>query len=201
MNSCEQRNPSRIPLRDALKTLADARQPGDVVITNQGSSRVWPLIAEHPLDFHFNPSTMGGAIPFAVGLALAKPARNVMVLTGDGSLLMSLGSLVTVIGAKCTNLTIVLLDNQIYDVTGGQKTVASNLAVNYEEMARSIGYPSVGTYQASEEWKAAAAQALQATGPRFIWLRVEPALRADMGTVQEPIADQMARVGALLDDD
>ena len=90
---------------------------------------------------------------------------------------------------------------QIYDVTGGQKTVASNLAVDYEEMARSIGYPSVGTYQASQEWKAAAAQALQATGPRFIWLRVEPALPADMGTVQEPIADQMARVGALLDDD
>ena len=194
MNAIQSDSNSRIPLRDALTTLADARQADDVVITNQGSSRVWPLVAQHPLDFHLNPSTMGGAIPFGLGIALAQPEREVIVLTGDGSLLMSMGSLVTVIATGCANLTIILLDNNIYDVTGGQKTAASDLKMDYLALARSVGFPTVAGFSDTDAWNSAVSDFLQSRGPRWAWLRVDPALPDDMKTRQEPIEDQLARI-------
>ncbi|MBD16599.1 MAG: hypothetical protein CMJ72_15805 [Planctomycetaceae bacterium] len=194
MNCTEHESGTRIPIRGALKTLATARSQNALVITNQGTSRVWPLIAEHPLDFHFNPSTMGGSVPFGVGVALAQPDREVIALTGDGSLLMSLGSLVTVVAAGCANLTIILTDNNIYDVTGGQKTAASSLSVDYAMLAKSVGFETVATFDDSASWDAGVEEFLQAPGPRLAWLRVDPALPDDMKTVQEPMADQLTRI-------
>ena len=194
MTFTENESNSRIPLRDALTTLAEARQADDLVITNQGSSRVWPLIAEHPLDFHLNPSTMGGAIPLGLGIALAQPDRHVITLTGDGSLLMSMGSLVTVMATGCENLTTVLLDNKVYDVTGQQKTAASELNIDYLALARSIGFPTVVGFSDSTSWNKAVRDFLQSTGPRFAWVRVDPALPEDMKTKQEPMKDQLARL-------
>lgn len=181
-------------IRSALSTIADVRQDTDLVLTNQGSARVWPLLASHPLDFHFNPSTMGGVIPMALGLALAQPQRRVIALSGDGSLLMSLGSLVTVMSSGCTNLSVILLDNNIYDVTGGQNTAASHLDVRYDEMARSIGFPVVEACDDSAAWKQLAPDFLQQKGPSFCWLKVEPALPEDMKTSQEPMPSQLARI-------
>ena len=137
---------TQISVRESLTVLARARQDRDLILTSMGSSRVWPLIENHRLDFHFNPSTMGGAIPLAVGVALAQPQRSVIVLSGDGSLLMSLGALVTVVSAGCTNLSIILMDNGIYDVTGGQKTAAGDTNVRFAELARSIGFETVAAY-------------------------------------------------------
>ncbi len=189
-----QEQSSRIPFRQALQVLANARQPSDIVITNQGSARVWPLIATHPLDFHFNPSTMGGAIPLATGVALGQPDRHVIVLSGDGSLLMSLGSLVSSVAARCRNLTVVLLDNDRYDVTGGQDTAASNLNVRFDDMARSIGFASVTSYSEAASWHKDASTVLQDEGPRFCWLKVDAALPEDMKTAAEPMPDQLARI-------
>ena len=195
MDSSNSNSQAGMPLRSALSVLANARQAEDVVITNQGSSRVWPLIAQHPLDFHLNPSTMGGAIPFGVGIALAHPQREVIVLTGDGSLLMSMGSLVTVMAAGCNNLTIVLLDNNIYDVTGGQKTAASDLKNDYHGLARSVGFPTVDSFNDLAGWTEGVTRFLQSQGPRFAWLQVDPALADDMKTIQEPMDEQLSRIG------
>jgi thiamine pyrophosphate-dependent acetolactate synthase large subunit-like protein len=152
---------SRIPFRQALQTLVTARQDSDVIVTNQGSSRVWPLIENHSLDFHFNPSTMGGAISLALGIALAQPQRRVIVLSGDGSLLMNPGSLVSVIASRSQNLSVILLDNDLYDVTGGQKTAASDLDVRFDDIARSIGFNTVAAYRDAESWKSNAVGFLQ----------------------------------------
>ena len=194
MNTVEQNSQSRIPLRDALSALANARHKEGIVVTNQGSSRVWPLVAQHPLDFHFNPSTMGGAIPLGLGIALARPEREVIVLTGDGSLLMSLGSLVTVISVGCSNLSVILLDNSIYDVTGGQKTAASDLDIDYLALAQSVGFPTVAGFCDTESWNRGVEEFLLSRGPRWGWLRVDAALPDDMKTVQEPMQDQLARL-------
>ena len=194
MSTIESDSKSRIPLRDALSAIADARQDDSVVITNQGSSRVWPLVAEHPLDFHFNPSTMGGAIPLGLGIALAQAEREVIVLTGDGSLLMSMGSLVTVVATGCANLTIILLDNNIYDVTGRQKTAASDLNIDYLGLARSVGFKTVESFSDTEDWNSSVGDFLKTPGPRWAWLRVDPALPDDMKTVQEPMQDQLRRI-------
>ena len=48
----------------------------EIVVTNQGSARIWPKLRSRPLDFHYNPSTMGGAIPLGLGLALAQPSAK-----------------------------------------------------------------------------------------------------------------------------
>ncbi len=185
---------SRIPFRQSLTTLAGARRDSDIVVTNMGSSRVWPLIENHPLDFHFNPSTMGGGIPLAMGIALAQPQRHVITLSGDGSLLMSMGSLVSVIAAECNNLSIILMDNGVYDVTGGQKTAASDSNVNFDDLARSIGFQNVAAFCDSESWQAGATKFLESDGAGFCWLRVEPAEPDDMKTRQEPMPLQLDRI-------
>lgn len=164
----------RIPVAAALQVLADLRRSSDVVVTNQASARLWPTLSDHALDLNYNPSTMGGAIPLALGLALAQPRREVIVLSGDGSLLMSLGSLVTVIGCGATNLTIVLLDNGMYEVTGGQATPASNVSVDFAGLARAAGFPTTSHFSSLPHWQAEAAVSLSSPGPRLVWLQVGP---------------------------
>ena len=173
---------SRMSVRSALEVLTHWRDDATLVVTNQGSARVWPLLTEHPLDFHYNPSTMGGAIPFGLGLALAKPQLHVVVISGDGALHMSLGSLISVVAANVQNITIVVLDNGIYEVTGGQKTAASEANVDYVALAKSVGFPSAFGFSETGNWRDEASAALTSTGPRLISLRVERADPEDMAT-------------------
>ena len=88
-----------MPVVAALQVLIAERKSDHIVVTNQGSARVWPKLNQHALDLHYNPSTMGGAVPLGLGFAIAQPQREVLIVSGDGSLLMSLGSLVTVVGS------------------------------------------------------------------------------------------------------
>ena len=180
-------------VRDALTTLAEARQPDQVVVTNQGSARIWPRIKKHPLDFHYNPSTMGGAIPLALGLALAQPAREIIVVSGDGALLMNLGSIVSVIAAKCRTFTVIVLDNGLYEVTGGQRTPAADTQIDFSAVARGVGFPVVANFDAIDPWCEEVAGLFTQIGPRFISLKVSPADTVDLTTVAEPMSDQLAR--------
>jgi len=152
------------------------------------------LIANHSLDFHYNPSTMGGAIPFGLGLALANPLLHVIVISGDGALTMSLGSLISVIATGATNLTVVVLDNGIYEVTGGQKTAASVADVDYVALARSVGFRSTFGFDQEMMWSEQGPTIVTAPGPRFVSLRVEKALPDDMVTPAMPISEQLTRL-------
>lgn len=159
---------------EALRVLAEVRTDRQVVISNQMSARIWPALSQHPLDFNYLSSTMGGAIPLGLGLALARPDLEVIVLSGDGSLLMSLGSLVTVVGSGAINLTVILLDNGIYEVTGGQRTPGDLVPVNYSQLALATGFSSVLQLDTLEGWKAQAECCWRLSGPRFFALRVRP---------------------------
>jgi len=189
---------ARMSVRSALGVLADIRDDSTIVVTNQGSARVWPLIDEHVLDFHYNPSTMGGAIPFGLGLALANSSLHVIVVSGDGALTMNLGSLITVVAAGADNLTVVVLDNGIYEVTGGQRTAASVASVDYVALADSVGFPSSCGFGAESLWRDQAATVMSAVGPRFVSLCVEPALSADMTTSAPPIAKQLVQLSRVI---
>ncbi len=170
----EKETSPRMSLPAALRVLADLRKADQIVVTSMGSAREWPKISQHTLDFHYVPSTMSGAVPLALGLALAQPAREVLVCTGDGSLLMSLGCLVTVIDSRASNLTIVLLDNGVYEITGGQKTAAANNNVDFADLARAVGFRSVACFRDGLEWRDRASEVMSQPGPRFIWLKTEP---------------------------
>lgn len=183
-----------MPTVSALQILADVRDESTLVVTNQGSARLWPLVSRHPCDFNFNPSTMGGAIPLGLGLALAQPQREVLVISGDGSLLMSLGCLVTVIASGVQNLTIVLLDNEIYEVTGGQAVPGAAAGVDYPGLATAAGFASAAQFATLEAWREGAAAVLQQSGPRFVALRVDAAREAYPKSPAEPIQEQILRL-------
>ena len=181
-----------IPVVDALRVVANLCCDDQIVVTNQGSARIWPKLRRRSLDFHYNPSTMSGAIPLALGLALAQPRREVLAVSGDGSLLMSLGSLVPIVGSGATNLTIVLLDNGLYEVTGGQETPAARSAVDYAGLARAAGFRSTAEFRDLADWQTQAANFLALPGPRFVRLAVSAAPHEYLTSSTPPLAEQLA---------
>lgn len=166
----------RMPLVPALEVFARLREQ-QIVVTTMGSAREWPKLSRHPLDFHYIPSAMGGAPALGLGLALAKPGREVLVLNGDGAMLMNLGSLVTIVASRATNLTLVVFDNGVYEVTGKQQTAAASAAghatVDFAGFARAAGIASVRTFDRLDDWQRDAAATLRLPGPRFVVLSVE----------------------------
>ncbi|HEX4130163.1 MAG TPA: thiamine pyrophosphate-dependent enzyme [Pirellulales bacterium] len=184
-----------MPLLPALEVLA-ALRTDQIVVTTMGSAREWPKLSQHPLDFHYLPSAMGHSTALGLGLALAQSRREVIAFTGDGGLLMSLGSLVTTAASGAKNLTIVLLDNRRYEVTGGQPTAAVDAKVDYLAIARGAGFTSAWSFDRLDAWRAAAASCLAAPGPRFIALAVEQLDTAYQLPAPSPIP---ARAKALRD--
>ena len=157
----------------SLEVLANLRTPGEIVVTNQIAARLWPHFSNQLGDVNYNPSTMGGAVPLALGLALARPDREVIVISGEGALLMSLGSLVTVVDSGATNLTVIALDNAAYEVTGGQRTPASANAVDFAGIARAVGFRQTAHFWQLDEWTEQGQAVFSERGPRFIWLEVQ----------------------------
>ena len=180
-----------MPVVAALQVLVDLRRSDQIVVTNQASARIWPKLDRHALDLHYNPSTMGGAIPLGLGLAIAQPHRQVLVVSGDGALLMSLGSLVTVVDGGVTNLTVVVLENRLYEVTGGQQIPGAMAAVDFAAMARAAGFPTAESFQHFPEWQRRARQTLTADGPRFISLAVDRTPNDYLTFPTPPLAEQL----------
>lgn len=116
---------------------------------------------------------MGAAVSIGLGLALAKPDRRVLVVTGDGELLMNLGALATVAVMRPPNLAVVCVDNGHYGETGGQRSHTS-LGVNLEAMAAAAGMPATRTISKEDEIPAASRLLRESNGPAFVVLRVRP---------------------------
>jgi thiamine pyrophosphate-dependent acetolactate synthase large subunit-like protein len=82
--------------------------------------------------------------------------------------------LVTVVDSGARNLTIVLLDNGVYEITGGQRTAAANNDVDFGDLARAVGFRAVAWLSDDLDWRDRAREVLSLPGPRFIWLKTEP---------------------------
>lgn len=169
-------NRVRMPFVAALEVLLPLRDER-IVVTTMGAAREWPKLSQHPLDLHYIPSAMGAAPALGLGLALAQPMREVLVLNGDGAMLMNIGSLVTIIASGAANLTLVVFDNGVYEVTGGQQTAAASAGpqagIDFAGMARAAGFTSVRAFDDLATWRTEAAATLQLPGPRFLVLGVE----------------------------
>lgn len=165
-----------MPMGDAVAVLRETRAETDIVIPSMGSAREWMALGPlHDLDFVLVPSAMGHATSVGLGLALAQPGRRVIVLSGDGSLLMNLGSLVTVSAQSPVNLVIVVFVNGVYEVTGAQVTPRNaSMAVDYVGMARASGISSVFRWSSLDDWRRGVRDALGADGPTVIILDVAP---------------------------
>ena len=118
---------------------------------------------------------MGGALPTSLGLALARPKDKVMCVSGDGDILMSLGSLATIGSLKPRNLIIICVDNSLYQETGGQKS-HTGLGVDLEKVSIGCGFPLTLSITNEEELLKGSTiidNALE--GPIFILLKVNVA--------------------------
>ena len=109
-----------------------------LVVTGLGSS-AWDVAAveDNPLDFPLW-GAMGGATMIGFGLALAQPTRRVLVITGDGDLMMGIGSLATIGAQKPDNLSIALLDNERHGETGMQRGLTAS-GIDIAGIARACG--------------------------------------------------------------
>jgi thiamine pyrophosphate-dependent acetolactate synthase large subunit-like protein len=118
---------------------------------------------------------MGGAVMIGLGLALAQPRLPVVVITGDGEMLMGMGSLATVGLQKPGNLSIVVLDNERYGETGGQTSHTSATA-NLVGVAQACGIADSRTLETMAEIEAFAATLQDVSkGPRFASIKIDPA--------------------------
>lgn len=116
--------------------------------------------------------SMGLAIPIALGVALAQPGRHVVALEGDGSLLMQLGCLATVATLNIPNLTMVVWDNGMYQITGGQPTATAN-AADLVAIARGCGIAKANWAADEADFGALVDDALRGGGPSLIAARTD----------------------------
>jgi sulfopyruvate decarboxylase subunit beta len=147
---------------------------------------------------------MGSASSIGLGIALAQPDRTVIVVDGDGSLLMQLGSLVTIAGAAAPNFYHFVFENGVYETSGNQPLPGEG-RFDLAEMARAAGYAAVFSFSDSGRFADALPDVLGQHGPVFISVRTEPEdgylVRSSAGTrielqmqaLHERLAAQPAR--------
>lgn len=128
---------NKIHRRDAMRELL--RERGDLLVIAGLGSTAWDVasVENNALDFPLW-GAMGGAAMLGLGLALAQPQRRVLVVTGDGEMLMGIGSLATIAAQRPRNLSIVVFDNERFGETGQQRTHTA-MGADLETIARGCG--------------------------------------------------------------
>lgn len=165
---------------DYYHALAKALPADALVVTALGNaSYLWAAIHHVPENFYIEDS-MGLALPLALGLALAQPARPVLVVEGDGGTLMHMGALVTVGAVRPKNLTILLVANGVHAASGGQKL--TNTGLDFAELARAAGIRRAKNLSTPNELAANLKSAHE--GPQVLVLSTAP----DIEVVRPPIA-------------
>ncbi len=160
--------------RAVVKSLLADRN-GAIAVGGLGASTYDIAAAgDHDRNFYLW-GAMGGAVMIGLGLALAQPKLPVVGITGDGEMLMGLGSLATVGLQKPGNLSIVVLDNEAYGETGGQMSHTAS-AVNLVGVAQACGIADTSTLETMAEIEAFASSLRDVSaGPRFASVKIDAA--------------------------
>ena len=154
----------------ALEMIAEHRTD-EVFVTTMSSARVWPTMSSRPdLDLPLK-NCMGKASSLGLGVALARPEKKVVVLDGDGSLLMNLGSLVTIASQAPKNLLHVVLEGTTYDTSGGQPTPGKGV-LDWAALAKGAGYKTSVRIDTEEQLAEQWPKLLAAEGPVFVVISV-----------------------------
>ena len=170
---------------DAVRLL-DSKRADSVVVATMNANNVGfglpSITSNEQLDFPIS-GAMGKASSVGLGLALAQPGRKIMVMDGDGSLVMNLGTLVTLSNKAPKNMYHFLFDNGVYAVTGGQPVPGAD-RVQWEDMAKSAGYAATFSFDNLEDLTTGIDQVLASQGPVFIHLSITPEIE------NTPVADR-----------
>lgn len=165
----------KLDRREVVKSLLSNR--GDtLVVTGLGQPAYDTFAAGDDHRNFYLWGAMGGAVPMGLGLAVAQPDRRVMVLTGDGEMLMGLGSLAAVGAEKAANLAVVVLDNERYGETG-QQTTHTARGTDLAAVAKAVGFRAAVTVADENSLADAVRVAREEEGPVMVVIKVseEPA--------------------------
>ena len=155
---------------DMLKAIAHYRE--DAIVVPCRGGRYWIDLTTRPnLDAPVGDPAMGGHAGFALGLALARPDKKVILFDSEGDILMSLGMLVTIAEQQPANFYHFLIDNGCYATTGGQPVPNAD-RVAYDVIARGAGYPRAFAFSGLEEFSASLPDILNQPGPVFAAAKV-----------------------------
>jgi thiamine pyrophosphate-dependent acetolactate synthase large subunit-like protein len=144
----------------------------EAVIGGIGNTNFDLWAAGHRPQNFYMLGSMGLAFPIALGVALAQPQRRVFALEGDGSLLMQLGSLSTIAALKPKNLTMVVMDNGVYQITGAQPTPAATVS-DLVAIALGCGLSNSAWATDEEDFERLIDQSMSASGPTLIGVRID----------------------------
>jgi thiamine pyrophosphate-dependent acetolactate synthase large subunit-like protein len=151
-----------------------ARMRGDaVVITCMGVTRPWGRLSRSDLDFASADSAMGHTADLAIGIALARPDRKIICLNGDGSMLMTLGTLVTAVQAAAGNLILFVVQNDTYEITGNLPIPGAG-GVDFAGLGRGAGFRRVYVFEDANSYADSLPEVLSGTGPVLVVAQVEP---------------------------
>ena len=157
---------------DLTKRLVAKLKHEEAVIGGIGNTNFDLWSAGHRPQNFYMLGSMGLAFPIALGVALAQPNRRTFALEGDGSLLMQLGCLSTIASLKPKNLSLIVMDNGIYQITGAQPTSAA-ASSDIVAIAQGCGIAN-GAWAADEEdFERLVDQSLVATVPTLIAVRID----------------------------
>ena len=157
--------------RDEALTVLATHYPDGIVVPVYQAAFDWMAIRPHPLNYLCT-GAMGQAASHALGLALGRPDQKVLVLDGDGSLLMNLGCLVTSAHAAPENLIHCVCCNGIYEVNGRYPIPGAG-RIDFSAMARAAGYAKAYTFAELHAFEARIDEVLTAKGPVFVTLEVQ----------------------------
>lgn len=148
------------------------RDRGDALVVTGLGSATWDAAAagDHRNNFYLW-GGMGGAAVTGLGLARAQPDRRVIVLTGDGEMLMGIGSLATIAVSAPSNLAICVIDNQHYGETGMQETHTGH-GVDLAGMAAAAGFGTTAVVWTKKDLEAAIPALYGTAGPVFVDVKV-----------------------------
>ncbi len=157
---------------DLTKRLVARLKNEEAVIGGIGNTNFDLWTAGHRPQNFYMLGSMGLAFPIALGAALAQPARHIFALEGDGSLLMQLGCLTTIASLAPKNLTMIVMDNGMYQITGAQPTPAAAVS-DIVAIAAGCGLGQ-STWAADEDdFERLIDDALTGEGPTFIAVRID----------------------------
>lgn len=175
--------------RDVVARILAGRP--DLLLVGGLGPASWDCTAAGDRDLNFMLwGAMGGAVSIGLGLAIAQPERQVMVITGDGEMMMGIGSLATVAMQAPANLHIVVLDNERFEETGGQATPTAGFA-DIAALARASGIAQASTVRDDADLDALIGRLFAGQGPGLTVVKVHA---SNSGPVLAPKDGNVLRI-------
>lgn len=165
-----------MPRDECLKILAKHRGEDTIVVGVYNAGFDWRRISQSPLNYYAI-GAMGQGSSHGLGIALAMPDHKVIVLDGDGSLLMNLGSLVTIAAQAPPNYYHFVCENGDYEANGSHP-IPGRGTVSFAGHARAAGYPHTFEFDALEKFEAEIGRIMSLKGPVFTTLKVAPGVKS-----------------------